>query len=259
VLRLTILFGSLALVLAAPATAAALPFGEVPFLPLASPAPCLRATGAPGELAHALETGVQLLQASATGIAPAAEVAVGDLPLGCPAVAAQPGGAGAMIAPALGPSPTHLDAEVWVAARDPGAGWTPAVRAAPVRSGAVALGVVAGVSARGDAIAAWVELSDPSSLSSPSEPGFRVRAVRRDPGGRFGPPIEIAGGKLTNPLAVPACRSAWRRAARRSSSGRTTRRCGRRWRRRTPRSGRRSGSGRCRSRRPSTPTCRRPR
>ena len=46
---------ALALLLAAPASASAAPFGELPFRSRSGSATCLRATGAPGELVRATE------------------------------------------------------------------------------------------------------------------------------------------------------------------------------------------------------------
>ena len=46
------LAAAVAVTLALPAGAAADPFGELPFQPVAGIATCLRATGAPGELAR---------------------------------------------------------------------------------------------------------------------------------------------------------------------------------------------------------------
>ena len=57
------LLGALVLVLLAAAPARADTFGELPFQPVAGVATCLRATGAPGEIARWTEDGIELKHA----------------------------------------------------------------------------------------------------------------------------------------------------------------------------------------------------
>src|SRR4051812_6308899 len=90
------LFAAL-LVLAAPATAAAAPFGELPFQPVKGGVSCLRATGAPGELVAWAPDGARFVHATATGVADAGGVRLGP-PSGCPVAAAQASGAGVVAA-----------------------------------------------------------------------------------------------------------------------------------------------------------------
>jgi len=146
---LRVLTLALTLLIAAPASAA--PFGELPFRSEAAGAACLRATGAPGELAAWAPGGIRLLQASASGLAPAAVSPLGRT-AGCPAVAAQPNGAGVAAAIVV---PAARSRRLRIVLREPGGAW-----GAP---GDVAIpkGVSAGArwrprsSPRGDAIVAW--------------------------------------------------------------------------------------------------------
>src|SRR3954468_22463859 len=113
------LFAAL-LVLAAPATAAAAPFGELPFQPVKGGVSCLRATGAPGELVAWAPDGARFVHATATGVADAGGVGVGPGPRSGGAVAAAQAGAAGVLASGV---VTSSAIELAVALREPGAGW----------------------------------------------------------------------------------------------------------------------------------------
>ena len=67
------------LLLALPVSAAAAPFGELPFRPVSSAATCLRPTGVPGELVRWVRGGVEVLAARPDGLTPVATVALGHV------------------------------------------------------------------------------------------------------------------------------------------------------------------------------------
>jgi len=161
-----ILFAAFA-ALVVPASASAAPFGELPFSAADTGATCLRATGAPGELARSTRSGTRLLSVGAGGIAETDLVATGAPQGECAQVAASPSGAGVIAQSGSG---------LWVATREPGtppAPWTkPAKLALEATRAAVA------VTDSGAAIVAWLE---------PGASGrFDVRAMRRPAGGQFG-------------------------------------------------------------------------
>jgi hypothetical protein len=160
-----------ALVLATPASASAAPFGELPFRPVSGAATCLRATGAPAELVRWVAGGAEVLQAGPDGLVPVTTVPLGKL-RDCPA-AADASGAGVLAGPTA--------SGVRIALREPGGGWSPPVTI-PVK---LAYGVEVAISARGDAVVAWLESAATTST--------RVRAVRRPAGGAFGAPEDIGG------------------------------------------------------------------
>jgi hypothetical protein len=171
----------LALFAFAPFSASAAPFGEPPYTPVPGNATCLRATGVPGELVRWSPTGARFVQAGASGFTAGAEVRAGGEIAACPAVAAQPGGAGvlALIRPD-GSGRTILG----VALREPGGAWSaPATLAGanPIDDPAVA------VSDRGDAVLVWAETSGPLESRT-----YRVRVTRRPAGGTFGAPQTLA-------------------------------------------------------------------
>ena len=168
-----------------------MPLGELPFQALTSRASCLQSTGAPGELARVGSAGLEFLQAGPGGVVPTGYVVTGGQPIACPVAVVRPGGAGALIVPAARLTGADDDeGQVWVAARDPGGIWT---QASLVASSATAypINVAAAASARGDAIAAWIELREKNEAYS-----FHIRAVRRGPGERFGAPVEIVAGPV---------------------------------------------------------------
>jgi hypothetical protein len=152
------------MVLLAPATASAAPFGELPFLATGAAATCLRATGAPGELIRSSRNGARFLHAGPTGIAETGLVETGTPQEECPQVAARPSGAAVIAQSGSG---------LWVATRDPGGGWTKPARLAPEASRAAVA-----VADSGAAVVAWLE---PGSGKR-----FTVKAMRRPAGGAFG-------------------------------------------------------------------------
>src|SRR5689334_16221216 len=90
---------SVCLLASAPAASAA-PFGELPFQPVSGTATCLRPTGTPGELIRQTRSGIQVIDASSTGLTNAATLAAGGIS-GCADAASWPGG-GSVIAFAVG-------------------------------------------------------------------------------------------------------------------------------------------------------------
>lgn len=153
----------------APATAAAAPFGELPFTPTTGPATCLRPTGTPGELVRWTSGGAELLQASATGLAPVASIPLGELRW-CPLARTYPGGAGVVA--------NNGVRGLRAAVRDPGAAF-----GAPVTLSRRGGGFAVAASARGDAVVAWIEY-----VGAPRDDRVRVRVARRAPGAAFGKP-----------------------------------------------------------------------
>ncbi len=174
-----VLFASCAALLV-PATAVAAPFGELPFSATGTAATCLRATGAPGELVRSSRTGVRFLQAGPTGIAETGSVMTGAPQGECPQVAARPNGAGAIAQAGSG---------LWVATRDPGAGWTKPAKLAPEASRAAVA-----VTDSGAAVVAWIE---------PGASGrFDVKAMRRAAGGAFGAAETLGTARSSNALVL---------------------------------------------------------
>ena len=153
------------LLLASPASAAAAPFGELPFRPVTGSATCLRATGAPGELMRWIRGGVEVCRRA--GRARAGRHGPARDGGGCPAVAGhrqrRRGARG------------DRRAGVHVALREPGGAWGAPVDARGQR-GVRARGAI---NARGDAIVLWTEYRPDCSA--------RVRAARRPAGGWLGP------------------------------------------------------------------------
>ncbi len=166
---------ALALTLAAPASAAAAGFGELPLQTVQPGAVCVRATGAPGELVRWTPRGARIVAATAAGLGGSTPVPLGGDVHGCPVAAAQPGGAGVVAA--------LVDDGIGVALREPGGGWAPPVRLRPTGPDAPGDLAVA-VSASGAAVVAW-------STTSGTGAG-RVEVARRDAGGGFGAPVELA-------------------------------------------------------------------
>jgi hypothetical protein len=160
-----------ALLAFAPATASAASFAETPFHAIAAGASCLRATGAPGELAAWAPSGARGLHATTSGLADAGTIPLGSV-FACPQVVAQPNGAGIAAASVAG--------GIAVALREPGGGWGVPLA---IRAGRGVTDFSAAISERGDAVVAWREFGDV---------GMSVRAVRRSPGGAFGAPETLA-------------------------------------------------------------------
>ncbi len=169
-----------ALVLAAPASASAAPFGELPFRPVSGSATCLRATGAPGELVRWVASGAEVLQARPDGLVPVTTVGLGKL-RDCPAVA-DAGGWSVLAGPTA--------SGVRIALREPGGAWGPPVTIAAK----LTYGVEVAVSARGDVVVAWLEAASPRTTE--------VRAVRRPAGGAFGAPERLGGMAEYEQLSV---------------------------------------------------------
>ncbi len=169
-----------ALLLAAPASASAAPFGELPFRPVDSSAACLQATGAPGELMRWTRDGVEFLHARADGLTPAGTLAVGTTNR-CPTVAGHAGGA-AVVAAASSDG-------VRVVVRDPGGAWGAPVTLAATDSYSPEVAI----NARGDAVVLWAEIL-------PTNSSLRLRGARRPAGGAFGPIETFATGDTVSGL-----------------------------------------------------------
>ena len=162
--------GFAALTLAVPATAAAAPFGELPFREVPSAAVCVRATGVPGELLRWSRGGFTLMQARADGLQDVGAVSLGTL-AACPAVAADAATGAAVVA--------GTDRGVIrVVQRAPGGRWA---APATIRTTSFTDPDVA-VSARGDAVLTWAEYG-------PNGRSARIRAARR-PAGASGWTVE---------------------------------------------------------------------
>jgi len=156
------------LLLAFPAPAAAAPFGELPFRPVAGGAACLRPTGAPGELVRWYDGGAEVLAVQPNGLVPVTRVPLGR-GIACPVVASDANGAAIVAASDRG--------RLRVALREPAGAW-----GAPFTLAARDVGQAAvAISARGDAVVAWTE------GVGPREDG-RVRVARRPGSGAFGSP-----------------------------------------------------------------------
>src|SRR5690349_5763306 len=97
------------LLLLAPATASADPFGELPFHATKADIRCLLATGSPGEVAYQTETSTQLLTAAPAGFTPGVALST-EGALQCADVATWPDGGGLLSFPVL----DELNGEVWV-------------------------------------------------------------------------------------------------------------------------------------------------
>ncbi len=173
-------FAVLAALLVMPASAAAAPFGELPFQPVSGGAACLRPTGAPGELMRWYEGGAEVLAVQPSGLVPITRVPLARR-IACPAVASDPNGA-AVIAAAT-------RSGVRVAVREPGGSWGKAVTLPGGSFGDVAVGV----SERGDAVVVWVEPVERERA--------RVRLARRAPGGGFATPETLKGASTVTPIA----------------------------------------------------------
>src|SRR5689334_17777330 len=100
-----------------PASAAATPFGELPFRPAGGTATCLRATGYPGEVVRSTKTGAEFLQATPAGLVPVAAVNGPSQTSRCPVAAARGDGAGVVAFGA--PEETRGGVAVQVALREP--------------------------------------------------------------------------------------------------------------------------------------------
>jgi hypothetical protein len=179
---------ALLILTATPAAAHAAPFGELPALAVKTPARCLRATGAPGEVVRWAPDGAEFLQATASGFGAPVHVPLGDRFGECPLAMAQPSGAGVVT--------ERLDDGIAVAARDPGGSWGAAQTfSAGSRSTEVP---AAAVTSRGDAVVAWTETQDAGHDAAAA----RVLIARRPAGGTFGAPIAVTPLK-TYELAPP--------------------------------------------------------
>jgi hypothetical protein len=188
--RLLVCVGLAPLLVASPAHAD--PFGELPFRPVQGVATCLRATGAPGELARWTPTGLELLQANSGGLAVTDTVRLGATHQ-CAQVAARPDGA-AIAATVVGHS-------VRVAVRDPGGRFGAPVTFALAglsRYGYVTVAVA--VTPAGDALVGVQELELAKFRG-------RVLAFRRPAGGAFGRAEHVSpwrGDALPGPLVAGA-------------------------------------------------------
>jgi hypothetical protein len=169
-----------ALLLAAPASASAAPFGELPFRPVESGATCLRATGVPGELVRWTRGGVELLAARSDGLTTIGTLAVGT-PSQCPAVAGHANGAAVLAAPS--------EDGVRVVLREPGGTWG-APATIPANDPYAA---EAAINARGDAVVLFGEITEKAT---------RLRGARRPAGGLFGPAETLAGDTVIGAAAA---------------------------------------------------------
>ena len=181
--RLLIALAALALLL--PATASAAPLSELAPAQLAGSGSCLHATGASGELLHdagglgGQSTPLELLRAGPGGFAPTGTAALGEESFTCAAVAGRPDGAAVLAG--IVRDPAGRD-EIVAADRSPGGTFAaPAVVARP--GGREILEIATALSARGDALVAWIEASDSSA---------HVFASLRPAGGAFGAPEEVS-------------------------------------------------------------------
>ena len=166
------------LALLTPASAIAAPFGEPSFLPVSGAATCLRATGAPGELVRATSKGAEFLQVDPPGVRPVAALALERYTDACPTAAARTGGAG-IVAAIVGGQAADVH-RIATAVREPGGGWGP-VNFTETSSSALSDPGV-GVADRGDAVVAY---------ATAAENVVHIQAIRRAPGGAFGPAEEL--------------------------------------------------------------------
>ncbi|WP_028062523.1 hypothetical protein [Solirubrobacter soli] len=173
-----------------PAAASASPFGELPFQPVSGTATCLRATGTPGELIRQSEENIEALDASATGLTPAATLAAGGIS-GCADAASWAGG-GSVVAFAVG---TELQDETWARAyvREPGQAWGQSVDVVEPEEGALSTGIATAASPRGDALVAFAGVT--------SKQRATLRVARRLPGGAFTPAETLQSRRTGDPVA----------------------------------------------------------
>src|SRR3954470_9328625 len=171
---------ALALALLMPAAAEAAPFGELPPMTVKSPGVCLRATGAPGEVARWAADGAEIVQATASGFGASVHVKLGQSYGECPVAIAQASGAAVVL--------QSLEEGIGVAVRDPGGSFGPVqtlgTRDAPIDDPAAA------VTPRGDVVVGWTE-----KVLVKSEIRARLLVARRPAGGTFGAPIELQAPK----------------------------------------------------------------
>jgi hypothetical protein len=192
--RLTGLAAALTVLLVPPAASAAV--NPLPFEQRAGVATCLRAPGAPGDLALYGHGGADLRAAGDSGAARLSGVRLGNL-VECAAVATAPGGAG-VVAGAV------VSGEVRAAVRDPGGAF-----GSPVRLGdAPPFGpsVAAAVSPAGHAVVAWAQVRGRPDLRRSAR--FRIVAVRRAPGGLFGAVEPLTGWRRGPSIASAAVEAA---------------------------------------------------
>jgi hypothetical protein len=168
-----------ALLLAAPSTAAAAPFGELPFRAVSGAAYCVRATGMPGELVRWTSGGLELSTVPSGVFTPVRLGKVRE----CPEVVSDPGGFAALA--------VATDQGVKVALREPSGAWGTPTTFPVERSRAVRVAV----SARGDVVVAWLDQPEAEIETS------QTYVVRRVPGEPFGKPQRI-GPALDNPELV---------------------------------------------------------
>jgi hypothetical protein len=172
-------------------TASAAPFVPQAASPLHHP-DCLAATGAPGELVHALSEdtqGMELLHAGPDGISPGQRLTFGDpahpsntvvIPDDCVSVSARPDGS-ALAAAAV--RAADGSQRIAVASRAAGGSFgAPATVTDPIASDELSL-VTAVLDDAGDALVAWDEGDDRRS---------RIRAMLRPAGGAFGAPVVLS-------------------------------------------------------------------
>ena len=166
---------ALLILAATPAAASAAPFGELSPLTVKSPARCLRATGAPGEVVRWAPGGADFVQATASGFSAPVHVTLGDRFGQCPLAMAQPSGAAIVV--------VQTDDGIAFAVRDPAGAWGPTQTVTEADDHAID-DPVAAVSARGDAVVAWTDIAV-------SDDAARLLVARRPAGGAFGNPIEL--------------------------------------------------------------------
>ena len=151
--------------------------GEAPPLEVDGEPACLRATGAPGELAvgGAVET-VELLRATKAGLEPEHTLELES----CTGVASRPNGAAVAAGDNAGDFVAHL--------REPGGDWGERIVLDDTQTAAGNVAVA--VSDSGAAVVLWAETNVHSARA--------LRFARRLPGGDFGPPTTLANGVVTS-------------------------------------------------------------
>jgi hypothetical protein len=192
---------------------------EAPFAPVGSPASCLRATGAPGELALLGPQGragaTDLWLAGVHGASRGPRIAM-PLQARCADFASAPNGAAVLVVAAqrrAGAAALRL----LVATREPGGVFGPLVEIA--RPAEQDLAVSAAVNARGDAVVVWQEAGTDTSTPVVAE-RIAVHVVRRAAGSGFGAvetlaaPYRVDSPALRRPLsagidAAGAATAAW--------------------------------------------------
>src|SRR4051812_35770224 len=158
------------LILAAiPAAASAAPFGELSPLTVRSPARCLRATGAPGEVVRWAPGGADFAQATASGFGAPVHVTLGDGFGDCPLAMAQPSGAAVVV------EKTYDG--IAFAVRDARGAWGPTQTVTGADGDSLEYPAAA-VSANGDAVVAWTDVSELHSHTA-----ARLLVARRPAGG----------------------------------------------------------------------------